>query len=188
MQAEDVSLALLVVLESLSANERIAFVLHDIFGYAFDKVAKSLQDARGRAPARVAGAQIGRGAAAALPGDAEQQRDVVLAFARAGRGRHRRAVEVLHPDVVFTSDGGGIVSAARKPIIGADRVARTSKALAAKALASGAQVDLVDINGMPGLMTVAADGTVTITSFTIDDGKIVAIDIQRNPEKLRRLP
>jgi RNA polymerase sigma-70 factor (ECF subfamily) len=71
VQAEDVSLALLVVLESLSANERIAFVLHDIFGYAFDEVARSLQTSPAAArPARLAGAQGGRGAAPALPGHA----------------------------------------------------------------------------------------------------------------------
>jgi RNA polymerase sigma-70 factor (ECF subfamily) len=90
------------------------------------------------------------------------------------------------PDVVFTSDGGGVVSAARKPLEGADRVARAIQALAKKG-GAGVDFDFVDVNGMPGLMGVAGD-IATVISFTIDDGKIVAIDVQRNPEKLRRLP
>jgi RNA polymerase sigma-70 factor (ECF subfamily) len=190
MQAEDVSLALLVVLESLSANERIAFVLHDIFGYAFEEVAGSLQTSP--AAARQLASRARKAVEARrprYPATPEQQRDVVLAFARAaGDGDLDALVDVLHPDVVFTSDGGGVVTAARKPLVGADRVARATKAIAAKGLAAGAHVELVDINGMPGLLSVGPDGTVTVTSFTVDDGKIVAIDVQRNPEKLRRLP
>jgi RNA polymerase sigma-70 factor (ECF subfamily) len=190
MQAEDVSLALLVVLESLSANERIAFVLHDIFGYAFEEVAGSLQTSP--AAARQLASRARKAVEARrprYPATPEQQRDVVLAFARAaGDGDLDALVDVLHPDVVFTSDGGGVVTAARKPLVGADREARATKAIAAKGLATGAHVELVDINGMPGLLSVGPDGTVTVTSFTVDDGKIVAIDVQRNPEKLRRLP
>ena len=93
----------------------------------------------------------------------------------------------LHPDVVFTSDGGGRVIAARKPLEGADRVARAVKALAAKG-GAGVECELVDVNGQPGLMGTGVDGAVTVIGFTVDDGRIVAIDIQRNPEKLRRLP
>ena len=146
------SLALLVVLESLSATERIAFVLHDIFGYAFDEVATALQtDAGGRAAARVAGAQGGRGAAAALPGDARAAaRRGAGVRPRRARGRHAGARGLLHPDVVFTSDGGGVVTAARKPIVGADRVARVAKTLGRKGIEAGGTLELVDINGMPG--------------------------------------
>jgi RNA polymerase sigma-70 factor (ECF subfamily) len=189
LQAEDVSLALLVVLESLSASERIAFVLHDVFGYAFDEVAPAL----GTSPAAARQhASRARKAVEArrprFPATPEQQRDVILAFSRAARdGDVDGLLEVLHPDVVFTSDGGGIATAARKPIAGADRVARVTKAITAKGLGS-ATVELVDVNGMPGLMSTTPDGAATVMSFTVDDGKIVAIDVQRNPEKLRRLP
>jgi RNA polymerase sigma-70 factor (ECF subfamily) len=124
-----------------------------------------------------------------FPATPEQQRDVVLAFGRAAsEGDVDGLMELLHPDVVFTSDGGGIVTAARKPIAGADRVARLSETLARKGLEAGGHAELVDINGMPGWMSVGYDGQVTVMSFTLDDGKIVAIDVQRNPEKLRRLP
>jgi RNA polymerase sigma-70 factor (ECF subfamily) len=186
-RAEDVSLALLVVLESLSASERIAFVLHDVFGYSFDEVATSL----GTSPA-AARQQASRARKAVearrprFPATPEQQRDVVVAFNRAAQdGDLDGLLELLHPDVVFTSDGGGHVRAVRKPIEGADRVARLNLALALKREAA---FGVVDVNGLPGLMGMAPDGTVTVMSFTIDDGRIVAIDVQRNPEKLRRLP
>jgi RNA polymerase sigma-70 factor (ECF subfamily) len=97
-------------------------------------------------------------------------------------------MELLHSDVVFTSDGGGIVTAARKPIGGSDRVARLAKTLAEKAAEAGGHFELVDVNGLPGWLGIGHDGQATVMSFTIDDGKIVAIDVQRNPEKLRRLP
>ncbi|WP_028067100.1 sigma-70 family RNA polymerase sigma factor [Solirubrobacter soli] len=190
VQAEDVSLALLVVLESLSANERIAFVLHDIFGYAFDEVASSLQTSP--AAARQLASRARKAVEARrprFPASPEQQRDVVLAFGRAAaEGDLEGLMELLHPDVVFTSDGGGIVTAARKPIGGADRVARLAKTLAEKAAEAGGHFELVDVNGLPGWLGIGHDGQATVMSFTIDDGKIVAIDVQRNPEKLRRLP
>jgi RNA polymerase sigma-70 factor (ECF subfamily) len=190
VQAEDVSLALLVVLESLSANERIAFVLHDVFGYAFDEVASSLQTSP--AAARQLASRARKAVEARrprFPATAAQQREVVLAFARAARGGDLGTLmELLHDDVVFTSDGGGVVSAARKPIEGAERVARLTTTLTAKAVEAGGRGELVDVNGMPGLLTMSGDGVPTVMSFTVDDGKIVAIDVQRNPEKLRRLP
>jgi RNA polymerase sigma-70 factor (ECF subfamily) len=190
MGDEDVSLALLVVLESLSANERIAFVLHDVFGYAFDEVATALGTTS--AAARQLASRARKAVEARrprFPASPEQHRDVVLAFGRAARdGDLDELVEILHPDVVFTSDGGGLATAARKPIVGADRVARATKALTTKGVSVGARVELVEVNGMPGWMSTAPDGSVTVMSFTIDDGRIVAIDVQRNPEKLRRLP
>ena len=190
MDEEDVSLALLVVLESLSANERFAFVLHDVFGYAFDEVATALGTSSSAARQLASRARKAVEARRPrFPATPEQHRDVILAFGRAAReGDFDALVEILHPDVVFTSDGGGVVTAARKPIVGADRVARVTKALTTKGVRVGARVELVEVNGMPGWMSTAPDGSATVMSFTIDDGRIVAIDVQRNPEKLRRLP
>src|SRR4051812_19867136 len=129
LQAEDVSLALLVVLESLSANERIAFVLHDIFGYAFDEVARSLQTSP--AAARQLASRARKAVEARrprFPATPEQQREIVLAFARAARGGDLDTLmELLHPDGVFTSDGGGVVSAAREPIGRAEPAARLAQ-------------------------------------------------------------
>src|SRR4051795_1715217 len=113
-QAEDVSLALLVVLESLSANERIAFVLHDVFGYAFGEVATALDTSP--AAARQLASRARKAVEARrprFPATPEQQRDLVLAFKRAAsEGDLDGLMELLHPDVVFTSDGGGQVVAA----------------------------------------------------------------------------
>ena len=190
MDEEDVSLALLVVLESLSANERFAFVLHDVFGYAFDEVATVLGTSSSAARQLASRARKAVEARRPrFPATPEQHRDVVLAFGRAAReGDFDALLEILHPDVVFTSDGGGVVTAARKPIVGADRVARVTKALTTKGVRAGGRVELVEVNGMPGWMSTAPDGSATVMSFTIDEGRIVAIDVQRNPEKLRRLP
>ena len=185
---EDVSLALLVVFESLSASERIAFVLHDVFGYAFDEVARALdstpQAARQHASRARRAVEARR---PRFPASPSEQRELIVAFSKAAReGDMAELLALLHPDVVFTSDGGGHAVAPRKPLEGADRVARAVKALAK----GGAEVnfDIVDVNGMPGLLGVGGDGQATVISFTIDDGRIVGLDVQRNPEKLRRLP
>jgi RNA polymerase sigma-70 factor (ECF subfamily) len=189
LRAEDVSLALLVVLESLSESERTAFVLHDVFGYAFDEVARTLGVTAATARQHAARARKAVEARRPrFPVTPDQQRELIVAFGQAAfEGDMDALINALHPDVVFTSDGGGIVSAARKPLVGADRVARAMTALANKG-GAGSDVSIVDVNGMPGAMLVAPDGTVTIISFTIDAARIVAIDVQRNPEKLRRLP
>ncbi|MDA0180627.1 RNA polymerase sigma factor SigJ [Solirubrobacter phytolaccae] len=187
VRADDVSLALLVVLESLSASERTAFVLHDVFGYSFDEVAATL----GTSPA-AARQQASRARKAVearrprFPATPQQQREIIGAFATAARdGDLDALLEVLHPDVVFTADGGGVVTASRKPLHGAERVAKTVKALA-KHGGAGVTFDLVDVNGMPGLAGQGRDGVASVISFTVDDGRITAIDIQRNPEKLGR--
>jgi RNA polymerase sigma-70 factor (ECF subfamily) len=183
--AEDLSLALLVVLESLSASERVAFVLHDVFGYAFDDVAGVLgatpQAARQQAARARKAVEARRPRFPATP---EQQREIVEAFVQAALGGDMEAlIGALDPDVVFTSDGGGRVSAARHPVTGADRVARLVKGLVGRG-ATEAELSIVDVNGMPGMMSVGR-GETTVAGFTIDDGRIVAIDVQRNPEKLR---
>jgi RNA polymerase sigma-70 factor (ECF subfamily) len=187
-QAEDVSLALLIVLERLSASERTAFVLHDVFGYAFDEVAGALGIST--AAARQHATRARRAVEARrprFPATREQQRELVAAFGTAAReGDMDGLLAVLHPDVVFTSDGGGIVSAARQPLTGAERVARAMIALAAKG-ARHERFRLVDINGMPGVMGVGP-GPLTVMSFTVDRGRITNIDVQRNPDKLRNLP
>jgi RNA polymerase sigma-70 factor (ECF subfamily) len=187
VRADDVSLALLVVLESLSAAERTVFVMHDVFGYSFDEVAATL----GTSPA-AARQQASRARKAVearrprFPATPAQQREIIGAFTVAAReGDLDGLLELLHPDVVFTADGGGVVTASRKPLHGAERVAKTVRALA-KSGGAGVTFDVVDVNGMPGLAGTGRDGVASVISFTIDDGRITAIDIQRNPEKLRR--
>jgi RNA polymerase sigma-70 factor (ECF subfamily) len=184
--AESVGLALLVVLESLSASERVAFVLHDVFGYEFERVADVLgttaQSARQHASRARRAVEARRPRYPATP---ERQREVVDAFLAAAAGGDIDALmDMLHPEVVMTADSGGVLPAPRRPIEGAERVARAIKGLTAKGLKE-ARVEHADVNGMPGLYTEAADGTGSVISFTLDDGVITAIDIVRNPSKIR---
>ena len=182
--AESVSLALLVVLESLSATERVAFVLHDVFGYEFERVAEVLGTTA--AAARQHASRARRAVEARrprFPATPEQQREVVDAFLAATLGGNIGAlVELLDPDVVLTADGGGLVLAARTPVAGAERVAR---ALVGFARLGGGHAEIVDVNGLPGVLGHAADGTASVMGFTVDAGRITTIDIQRNPTKLK---
>jgi RNA polymerase sigma-70 factor, ECF subfamily len=185
---ESVSMALLVVLESLSAGERVAFVLHDVFGYPFDRVADVLGTSSDAA--RQLASRARRHVEARrprFPATREQQQEIVAAFSAAtADGDTDRLVALLHPDVVMRTDGGGVVNAPRKPIEGAERVAEVTAALAKKG-ADPSTLRFVDVNGMPGVYVRDWDGTASVLAFTIDDGRIVEIDIVRNPEKLRGL-
>jgi RNA polymerase sigma-70 factor, ECF subfamily len=185
---ESVGMALLVVLESLSAGERVAFVLHDVFGYPFDRVADVLGTSA--EAARQLASRARRNVEARrprFPATREQQQEIVEAFAAAtAEGDTDRLVALLHPDVVLRTDGGGVVNAARKPIEGAGRVAKATVALAKKG-ADPSTLRYVDVNGMPGMFIRDWDGTASVVALTIDDGRIVEIDIVRNPEKLRGL-
>src|SRR2546423_358960 len=181
-------MALLVVLESLSAAERVAFVLHDVFGYPFERVAEVLGtsgDAARQLASRARRAVEAR--RPRFPATREQQRAVVEAFAAAtAEGDTDRLVALLHPDVVMNTDGGGVVTAARKPVEGAERVAKASVGLARKG-ADPSTLRFVDVNGMPGVVIRDWDGTASVIAFAVDDGLITEIDIVRNPAKLRGL-
>lgn len=186
---ESVGTALLVVLEALSAGERVAFVMHDVFGYEFGTVADALGTSQGAARQLASRARRHvQDARPRFPASREQQREVVLAFSHAAlEGDTDALLELLDPDVVMRSDGGGVVNAARKPIVGADRVARTARALTRKGV-DAASARVVDVNGMPGILIQGGDGIPNVVSFTVDGGRIAAIDIVRNPAKLRGLP
>lgn len=184
---ESVSMALLIVLELLSPAERCAFLLHDIFGCSFAEIA----DVVGRTPA--ATRQLASRARKAVearsprysPG-AEEARDVVEAFRVAAEGGDFAAlVELLDPAVTFRSDGGGVVNAARRTFTGRDRVARI---LARMAHHYGDRFKAfpIVVNGAPGLL-VETGGSPSVASLTVDGGRISAIDIVRNPEKLETL-
>jgi RNA polymerase sigma factor (sigma-70 family) len=181
--ADSVGLALLVVLETLPPAERLAFVLHDMFGVPFDEIApivdRSPEAARqlaNRARRRV------RGAAPQPDPDRARQREVVEAFFAASReGDFEALVAVLDPDVVLHADGGALRPDATVVVRGAETVAR--RALMFSRMAPHTRPALV--NGTPGVVVIPPDGKVfSIMAFTVADGKIVEIDALVDPERL----
>jgi RNA polymerase sigma-70 factor (ECF subfamily) len=184
---ESVSMALLVVLESLSPAERSAFLLHDVFGYSFSEVAQIV----GRSPAAARQlATRGRHAVEArrprYPAAVEEQREVIAAFqAAVQEGDVGSLIEVLDPSVTFRSDGGGVVNAARTVFTGAERVARIFTAMAGH---FGEQFRMrpIVVNGAPGLLLDTGQYP-SVIAFNFDYGRISEIDVVRNPEKLGTL-
>src|SRR3954471_1906789 len=181
--ADSVGLALLVVLETLPPAERLAFVLHDMFGVPFDEIApivdRSPEAARqlaSRARRRV------RGAAPKPDPHRARQRAVVDAFFAASRnGDFEALVAVLDPEVVLRADGGVLRPDATVVVRGAETVAR--RALMFSRVAPHVRPALV--NGTPGVVVIPPDGKVfSIMAFTVGDGKIVEIDALVDPERL----
>jgi len=186
---ESVSLALLAVLEQLTPAERAAFVLHDVFSIGFDEIASSLdrtpeatRQLASRARRRV------RDGGRRGPVDPAEHRQAVHAFAAAtARGDIQALLAVLDPDVVWHSDGGGIVTAGARPVLGADKVARLVAGLAAKRLGpeAGTSFAFALVNGEPGLLWHDTRGRVGgVLAFTVADGRITEAYIVVNPEKL----
>jgi RNA polymerase sigma-70 factor (ECF subfamily) len=187
---EAVSTALLVVLERLSPAERTAFLLHDVFDLPFDKVAAVV----GRSPAAVRQlAARGRAHVDAgkprFPADAEEEARIVAAFAVAWQeGDHEALLGLLDPDAVMRSDGGGKVPAAGKPLVGGERIVRALMGFGRAAARHGIEPEgrFARVNGSAGLV-IRERGATNVYSLTIDAGRIVSIDVVRNPDKLRHL-
>lgn len=180
--ADSVSLALLVVLDSLSPAERLAFVLHDMFDLPFDEVAPLVD--RTPAAARQLASRARRRVRGAEPPtpdqDSAQQRAVVEAFfTAANAGDFDALVRLLDPEVVFRADYGG----ERPPEVhrGAEKIARQSRA------SRGAELHPVLVNGLPGVVTARSGRPVSIMAFTVVDGRIVEIDGIRDAGRVRRL-
>lgn len=179
---ESVSMALLVVLERLTPAERTSFLLHDVFGLPFGEIAGVV----GRSPAAVrqlaarARQHVEDGRPRFPPTTAEQ-RALVSAFAAAcTNGDLERLVALLDPDAVWRGDGGGKV-ASHQGARGAERVARALLRLTRR---PPRRVGMVTVNGAPGLVLRDADCVLSVISFTVDGGRITAIDVIRNPDKL----
>jgi RNA polymerase sigma-70 factor (ECF subfamily) len=179
---ESVSMALLVVLERLSPAERTSFLLHDVFGLSFAEIAGVV----GRSPAAVrqlaarARQHVDEGRPRFPPTYAEQQ-ELVTAFAAAcTEGDLERLVTLLDPDVTWRGDGGGKVTSGP----GARGAERVAQALVLLTRRPPRRLTMATVNGAPGLVVVDADGVLQVISFTVDGGKITAIDVVRNPDKL----
>jgi RNA polymerase sigma-70 factor (ECF subfamily) len=181
--ADSVGLALLVVLETLNPAERLAFVLHDMFGVSFEEIApivdRSPEAARqlaSRARRRV------QGAAPDPDADLTEQRRVVDAFLAAARGGDFEAIlEVLDPSVVFRADRGALAPRAPTVVTGAEEVARTILSRGA-AFAPHARPAIV--NGAAGLIVAPRGAPIAVIGFSVASGRILEIDLVANPEKL----
>jgi RNA polymerase sigma-70 factor (ECF subfamily) len=192
-RSEELSFALLVVLERLSPEQRVAFVLHDVFAVPFGEIAAVLgtSPAAARQLASRARKAVVDGGVREHPDRAEQRRVLDAFLAAARRGDIDGLLAVLAPDVVATGDGGGVAPAARAPVTGALRVARFLVGLFRQAYRAEVVIEPVLVNGDLGLLIEAAapDGTrqLGVMAFAVTDGRIQAVHNQLNPAKLDRV-
>ena len=188
--AEDVTLPLMLALERLSPLERAAFLLHDVFGLGFDEVAATLQ--RDAAACRQLAARARTHVREARPRfQVEKKRglEIAEAFFAASRSGDMNALgAMLAADVSVHADGGGKRPAAPAPILGFDAVMKASEVLADIFKNNPSTlVRTCFVNGLPGFVTLEADGELATTALEIEDGKIAAVYVVRNPDKLRHL-
>lgn len=195
--ADSLSFAFLVVLDRLSAAERAAFILHDVFGMPFDEIAVTLDreiDAcrqlasRARRKVRADGVDApGTSAdhppAPARPGTAAGDAMTALIGAFLS-GDVETCMRILSPGVALTSDAGANRRAARRHVVGADRVVRLVTNLFARDTAKVSSIRPVTVNGALGLFVDHADGPVVITGSADPDGHVTHLWIQMNPEKV----
>lgn len=185
--AQSVSIAMLTVLETLTPAERVVFVLREVFDMPYDEIAPALD----KTPAAVR--QIAHRArehvVARRPRmqvDQAEQRAVLERFlAAVNSGDLRGLLDVLAPDVVLVADGGGVVTAARRPVVGGDRVAGVLSRFST--LAPGVRIVTVWINGALALRVDAAGEFDTAISVVVESGRISRIYAMRNPHKMGRL-
>ncbi|HEX6235201.1 MAG TPA: RNA polymerase sigma factor SigJ [Jiangellaceae bacterium] len=184
---ESINMAFLVVLESMTPAERVAFILHDVFRYSFAEVAEIV----GRTPAACrqlassARRRIRTSQASETPATpAARHADIVREFKQAWQAKDINAlIGLLDPDVTAIADGGGLVSAALRPIEGSEHVARTCVDIASRI--SGLTIVERTVNGQPGLVLQEDGRTATVLAFDIAGERIKHIWAVRNPEKLR---
>ena len=185
--AEAVSTAMLVVMESLTPVERVVFVMREVFGFEFDEIAqtvdKSVANVRQIAHRARSHVHARRPRVATEP--AEHRAAVERFKLAAETGDVELLVRLLAPDVVLTNDGGGVVRAALRPIIGRDKVLRFLAGVMSGR--EEAEVELVDVNGTTGLVFRFGGVLDSVATFDIEDGVATRLWVLRNPEKLLRL-
>src|SRR5215469_10672657 len=181
---ESVNMAFLVVLDSMTPGERVAFILHDVFSYPFAEVARIT----GRTPAAcrqlASSARRRIRASQPPPSPTANQARLVRDFKQAWEAKDINAlVRLLDPGAIVIADGGGLVSAALHPIEGSEQIARYMAALADRV----SSLTLLErtVNGQPGLVAQQDGITVTVFAFDVADDRIRHIWAVRNPDKLR---
>ncbi|MFC7546991.1 RNA polymerase sigma-70 factor [Plantactinospora sp. GCM10030261] len=185
--AESVSMAMLMVLETLRPVERAVFVLREVFDLDYDEIAEAV-DKSPAAVRQIAHRARAHVAARRPRGDVSpaRTRDAIEAFQRAVEtGDLRQLLDILAPDVVFLGDGGGLRQAVLRPIVGAEKVARVLTARWARIVAMSPQ--WAQINGHPALIFRDGREVDTVVAVRIDDGRVSGLYAVRNPEKLSRV-
>jgi len=184
--AESVSMAMLLVLETLAPTERAVFVLREVFDLTYDEIAEAV----GKSPAAVrqvahrARAHVAARRPRGIVSPAET-RDALEAFRQAiETGDLQGLLDILAPDVVFLGDGGGVAQAALEPIVGAGQVAQLAAGLARF---GSAALRPAQVNGYPALVLRLDDEVDTVIAVRIDDGRITGLYAVRNPAKLSRM-
>jgi RNA polymerase sigma-70 factor (ECF subfamily) len=186
--ADSVSMAMLLVLETLTPTERAVFVLREVFDLGYDEIAEAVDKSPAavrqiahRARAHVAARRPRGGASPA------ETRAALDAFQRAVEtGDLQSLLDILAPDVVLLGDGGGVKQAVPRPIVGADRVARVLAAGLAR-IAPAASPRPVQVNGYPALILRLNGEIDSVVAVRIDDGLVTGLYAVRNPEKLSHM-
>jgi len=187
--ADSVSMAMLVVLESLSPIERAVFVLREVFGYTHAEIAETLD--RSEATVRQTAHRAREQVQARRPRydtDNDARRQVTEKFLAACTGGDLNAVmELLAPDVTAWSDGGGKVTAARRPLHGTSNVARWMLGVLAKPEVQGITMEPAQLNGQQGVLFTLGGHPIGALAFDLTDGLIQNLRVQVNPDKLAGL-
>ena len=183
--ADSVSTAMLLVLETLSPTERAVFVLREVFDLPYDEIAAAVD--KSPAAVRQVAHRARQHVDARRPRAAvtARERDEVIArfLGAAATGDLQGLMDVLAPDVVLLTDGGGVKTAALRPIHGRDKLTRFLEAV----MPEGYAADVLVVNGSPALR-IAVDGEVdAVASLLVEDGRVTGLYIVRNPAKLARL-
>jgi RNA polymerase sigma-70 factor, ECF subfamily len=191
--AESVSMAMLVLLETLSPDERAVFVLREVFGFDYGEIADAVgkptptvRQVAHRAREHVR-ARRKRGGASRTAIDPQRNAEITAQFlVTAASGDVEALMAMLAPDATWTADSGGKVSAARRPVVGAERVARAIAGLMSKA-GPELHVQMVTCNSAPAVLLYLGETLEGVITVEIADDKITNFYVMRNPEKLTTL-
>jgi RNA polymerase sigma-70 factor (ECF subfamily) len=183
--ADSVSTAMLLVLETLSPTERAVFVLREVFDLPYDEIAVAVD--KSPAAVRQVAHRARQHVDARRPRSAvtARERDEVIArfFGAAATGDLQALMDVLAPDVVLLTDGGGVKKAALRPIHGRDKVTRFLDAV----MPEGFVADVVVVNGSPALRIAVGGEVDAVASLLVEEGRVTGLYVVRNPAKLARL-
>ncbi|MCV7399675.1 RNA polymerase sigma-70 factor [Mycobacterium fragae] len=186
--AESVSMAMLVLLETLTPDERAVFVLREVFGFDYGEIAEAVDKSAAtvRQIAHRARQHVQARRRRFAPVDPEQNARITAEFmAAASSGDVQTVMSMLAPDVVWTADSGGKASAARRPVVGADKVARAVVGLMSRGMQiPDVRVDTVICNAAPAVLLYRGDHLEGVFTVEIADGKITNFYAMRNPDKL----